>query len=182
MLSSTYGQIVKGVKAGASWAAKQASKFPSDARMRIGVGAIAGSAGGPIGTVAGATAGLISKPLFKGAKALVNSRPSKYISGSRMGKWAGRQMTPVKTGAALGLALGTAGAGLALGTRTLRQINNNMQPQGGVGASTSSRGYVSWTSGRSEGMSPEHLGASGGLALALHRTRHRLNLHRTGYS
>jgi hypothetical protein len=58
--------------------------------------------------------------------------------------------------------------GMAAGT-----LNNAPLPT--TGPVTSGRGYVSWTPGKSGGMSPNHLGATGGLALAMHNTRHRTN-------
>ena len=61
-------------------------------------------------------------------------------------------------------------AGVAGGARNSIQ---NRPMQRGIGAIMHGRGYASWTPGRSGGMSAEHLGASGGLALNMYRSRHR---------
>jgi hypothetical protein len=73
---------------------------------------------------------------------------------------------PIITGTAL--TMGAAGTGILMGSLEPRPLPT-------VGAVTQGRGYVSWTPGRSGGMSPNHLGATGGLALALHNSRHKIN-------
>jgi len=170
MLGS-YGNLITSIKKGAAWAKGHINKVPVRAGGKAGIGAIVGNMTG-YGSFAGAAVGAASKPLGSIGRGI------KHVVGANI------DARPIKTGVALGLGLGTAGAAICLGTRTIRQLNTNMNPPDGVGASMTTNGYVSWTNGRSQGkqgMSAEHLAASGGLALSLHKTRHRLNLHRQGF-
>jgi hypothetical protein len=166
---NNYGKVISGLQGIKKWVSGHTSKMNLGVMGRAGAGAVVSSAMG-FGPLPGAVAGAASPIIGRGIRGM----------GSQLKK--GFTASPVRTGAALGLTLGVMGAGMALGTRTLNQLRTNMRPTSGVGPSMTSSGYVSWTNGRSEGMSAEHLGASGGLSLALHRTRHRLNLHRTGFS
>ena len=81
---------------------------------------------------------------------------------------------PVGTGALLtggALMMGLQGAPFSAGYRRL--LFGSPQ-RSTIGPAVNGAGYVSWTSGRSGGLSPNHLGATGGLTLAMHNTRHRI--------
>ena len=85
--------------------------------------------------------------------------------GIRHPVWAGAMVT----GAAM--AMGLRGAPFSAGYRRL--LFGSPQ-RAATGPAVNGAGYVSWTSGRSGGLSPNHLGATGGLTLAMHNTRHRI--------
>ena len=70
-------------------------------------------------------------------------------------------------GSVLGFTAAAAILGTMVGGMTVR-------PQASPGIHSSGSGYMSWASGRSGGMSPNHLGATGDLTLSMHKTRHRL--------
>lgn len=92
--------------------------------------------------------------------------------GIRHPVWAGAMVT----GASLGM--GIRAAPFSAG---YRQLLFGSPQQARTGPATNSAGYVSWTSGRSGGLSPNHLGATGGLTLAMHNTRHRITPKQVNY-
>lgn len=76
--------------------------------------------------------------------------------------------------AALGFSTAAGLAGIAMGGMSVR-------PAGPAAMYSTGQGYMSWVSGRSGGMSPNHLGATGGLTLAMHKSRHRINNRQVRY-
>jgi|2_EtaG_2_1085320.scaffolds.fasta_scaffold15718_5 hypothetical protein len=192
-IGATYKKMAGAVQKGVAYAkgpgAAHASQWRLAIEKQIGAGGTLRNMGESIEGIAqrAGAGGIISNMMGMGTGIGLGAgtiAPQTYraIRGGMRGIGKAFQAQPVLTGAALGLAMGTTGAALSLGTRTLSQMSNQMRPSGGIGPAMASRGYVSWTNGRSEGMSAEHLGASGGLPLALHRVRHRLNMHRAGFS
>jgi hypothetical protein len=88
--------------------------------------------------------------------------------GSMIAKTAVNRPGALAISAGIGLGSVAAAAGVASSSFHIPRPR-------GVGPVQHGHGYVSWASGRAGRMNPNHLGATGGLALAMHNTRHRVN-------
>ena len=74
---------------------------------------------------------------------------------------------------------GIAGAGVSLGVGITKSSLNMPKPRG-VGPVMHGSGYTGWATGRSGGMNPNHLSATGSLTLAMHNNRHKVNPNHAG--
>lgn len=127
------------------------------AALGFGIGFL--STGDVMGGVIGAAVGFA--PVSRRTRQTIQKIGGIAVSSAKFG---GRHAVGVGSA----LTAGAFGVGLVGGT-----LNRQQLPR--VGPVTSGRGYVSWTPGRSGGMSPNHLGATGGLTLALFGNRHKIN-------
>ena len=141
-------------------------KYVEGARLSAGLSKGQGIA---MGWLAGAGMGVGGPAGALGAAAIVSPRTRQAVQKASRSAYRGI-IRPAAHHPGLALFAGTAAAGL-----TGMMVGGiRVQPDAGIGPAMAGPGYASWVGGRSGGMSPSHLGATGGLALALHQTRHRL--------